>query len=140
MSHALDLNHTKSSRQFGDITAMFTWIGKDKTPCVALVPTNLIGKRPIRPCVIPMTSSWAWAEETGDGAHCARQSMIFAECLGLNPANVNDVMRVTSIIRECLGDLLAMPPKPTERVVVADAIRVDHDSGKEHHSEIVENV
>jgi len=135
----LDLNITQFKRVFGDITVVGTWFGKDHKPAIVLMPTNLMGVRQIIPCVVPLTSAWAWAEETGNGSHCARQSAIFAEALGLNTANINEVMRVTSIIRECMNDLLSIPPKPTERVVVADAIHTDA-SGKQHHTEIVENV
>lgn len=137
---ALDLTRYHSRRQLGDITIIFTWWLADnaRRPCLVLVPTIGLGSERIIPCVVPQSSAWAWAEETGDGRHCARTSAQFAAYLGL-PEHPNSAMRVTSIVRECMGDLLNIPPMPVERVAVADAIRIDAD-GREHHSEITDDV
>ncbi|WP_036289558.1 hypothetical protein [Methylosinus sp. PW1] len=138
--HDLDLTKTHFVRTFGDITAIGAWFGQKKRPALVLAPTARLGIAPIIPCVVPLSSAWKWAEETGDGRLCARLSVSFADYLGLNSANVRDVMRVTSIIRECLGDLISMPPKPIEdSIVVADIIRTD-ESGKQQHHEVIENV
>lgn len=134
---ALDLTRYHARRTFGDITAIMTWwlANERRRPCLVLVPTTQIGREQIIPCVVPQDAAWAWAEETGDGRHCARTSAQFAAYLGL-PEHPNSAMRVTFIIRECMGDLLTIPPMPVERDVVADAIRTDSD-GREHHSEIM---
>lgn len=135
----IDLAQTHSQRTFGDITALFTWVGAEKKPALVLAPTMRLGNdKEYVPPVIPMENSWIWDEERGDGASCACNCALFAQALGL-PEDIRSAMKVMSVIRECIGDLIKMPPKPTERVVVADAIRTD-ESGKEHHSEIAENV
>jgi hypothetical protein len=145
----LDLTKSHGRRQFGEITAFLTWTDLPQAdgtkikdaPVVVLTPTNLLGVRVIRPCVVPLKNAWAWAEETGDPAHAARQSLVFAEALGLDGTNPRDVMKVTSIVRECLADLMAMPPKPKmDRVVVADMVRTDHETGEKTYSEIAANV
>ncbi len=137
MKYDLDLTQVHAQRTFGDITVFFTWFGQRNKPVMVLMPTARIGHERVIPCVVPVESAWAWAEETGDGRHCARASTQFAKLLGLNAASVNDVMRITSIVRECMHDLLTIPPKPvTDRIVVADAIRTDAN-GKQHHSEIM---
>jgi hypothetical protein len=135
----LDLTQSHFERRYGDITVFGTWFGKDRKPALVLLPTARVGSPDVTPCVVPLSSAWTWDENTGDGAHCARASVMFAQTLGLGFGHVNEVMKITSVIRDCLGDLINMPPKPTEAVVVADAIRTD-SSGKQHHSEIIEHV
>lgn len=136
----LDANKRQFTRTFGNITVVGTWFGKDKEPAIALLPTDLMGVRVIRPCVVLVSQAWLWAEETGEGDYVARMSISFADALGLDPHSVKDVVRVTSIVRECMGDLLTVKPKPIEdRVVTAQMIRETPD-GKKHYSEVVENV
>ena len=54
--------------------------------------------------------------------------------------DITTIHKIGSAIRDCLSDLISMPPKPVlDRVVVADAIRTD-ENGREHHAEISENV
>lgn len=137
---ALDLSKTTFTRSFGDIVVLGSWYGPKGEPCIVLMRSNYIGKENVTPCAILLRDAWKWSENGGDGAHCARTSFWFAEVLGLNTANTNSIMRVTSIIRECLEDLLKIAPKPEgDKVVVADVIRKD-EYGKEHHTELVENV
>lgn len=138
LRYDLDLTQTHFERRYGDVTAFGTWFGKDRRPALVLVPTNKLGSEYIVPCVVPISQAWVWDENTGDGAHCARVSCLFATNMGFG-FDTMKIMKITSIIRDCIGDLLNIPPKPTERIVVADAIRTD-EHGKEHHSEIVENV
>lgn len=138
LRYDLDLTQTHFQRTFGDITLFGTWFDKDRKPALVLVPTNKLGSEYIVPCVVPMSQAWVWDEATGDGAHCARVSCLFATNMGFG-FDTMKIMKITSIIRESIGDLLNIPPKPTEAVVVADAIRTDA-SGKQHHSEIIENV
>lgn len=134
----LDLTQVHFERSYGDITAFGTWFGKERRPALVLVPTNKLGSEYITPCVVPMKQAWLWDEKTGDGAHCAHVSCLFATNLGF-AFDTMKIMKITSIIRDNIGELVNIPPKPTEAVVVADAIRTD-ESGKQHHSEIIENV
>lgn len=139
---ALDLSKTTFTRSFGDIVVLGTWYGPSGEPCIVLMRSNYIGKANVTPCAVLLRDAWKWGESDGDGAHCAQTSFWFAEALGLNTANVNAIMCVTSIVRECLGDLISIRPKPndaSEKIVVADVIRKD-EYGKEHHTELVENV
>jgi hypothetical protein len=134
----LDLTQVHFERPYGDITLFGTWFGKDRKPALCLVPTAKLGTEYITPCVVPMSQAWVWDEKDGDGAHCARVSCLFATNLGFG-FDTMKIMKITSIIGDNIGDLINIPPKPTEAVVVADAIRTDQ-SGKQHHSEIIENV
>jgi len=138
LRYDLDLTQTHFERAYGDITLFGTWFGKNRRPALVLVPTNKIGSEYLVPCVVPMDGVWAWDEEKGDGAHCARVCVLFATNMGFGFDTMR-MMKIASIIRENIGELYKIPPKPTERIVVADAIRTD-EYGREHHSEIVENV
>lgn len=138
LRYDLDLTQTHFERNCGDITLFGSWFGKDRMPALVLVPTNKLGSEYIVPCVVPLSQAWVWDETTGDGAHCARVSCLFATNMGFG-FDTMKIMKITSIIRDNIGELINIPPKPTERIVVADAIRTD-EYGREHHSEIVENV
>lgn len=141
MKPALDLNKIAWKRTFGEVTAMGCWFGQDDTPCLVLVPTFLMGVTQITPCIVPIQNAWHWAEETGEPAYAVQNSLVFAKALGLNASEPRDVLKITSIVRDCLGDLLTMTPRPkTDHVVVADAIVTNKDTGKQRHSEITENV
>lgn len=137
----LDLTKTHWRRPFGDVIAFGSWFGaKERAPCLVLVHASKYGKEDAVPCVVMLSDAWAWDEKVGDGRYCARMSIRFADALGLNIADRRVPLRLTSIIRECLGDLLATPPKPYEDTrVVADAILTDLNSGKQVHREIVEH-
>lgn len=135
----LDLTQVHFQRTFGDITLFGTWFGEQRRPALVLLPTYMIGYAGVVPCVVPLASAWKWAEETGDPRHAARISRMFAQSLSLSPDNIATLMRITTIIRDHIGDLIAIPPKPTECRVVADAIRTDED-GRQHHSEVIEHV
>lgn len=137
----LDLTQVHFQQTYGDITLFGTWFGEQRRPALVLMPTFAIGQDVIRvtPCVVPLASAWCWDRERGDPRHCARISIMFAQSLGLSAHNSATLMRITTIIQDNLGELLGMPPKPTEALVVADAIRTD-EYGREHHSEVIENV
>lgn len=139
--HALNLSRRHWVRPFGDVTAYGTWWLHDRRPCMVMVPSF----RPLhydrtRPCVIMMEDAWMWDEHIGDGAHVARQSAIFAEFL-FGTTSVRNVFRVTDIVRECLTDLLRMPPMPQfDRAIVADAVILEHETGKVREAEIKDDV
>lgn len=135
----LDLTQYHWVREYGDITVFGTWFGRERAPALVLVPTNKLGSEYVIPCVVPLAAAWAWDDERGDGAHCARTCVLFAANLGFNPSDHMRLFKIRSIIADNVGELVLIPPKPTEAVVVADAIRTD-EYGREHHSEIIENV
>lgn len=136
----LDLNQVEWSHTYGDLTLFGTWVGDQQTPALVLVPThNLGGDSRIIPCVVPLDSAWLWAEETGDPRHVAWATWTFANNLGLEASNAFTCMRIASAIRGNLGRLLAIRPKSTERVVVADAVITD-ESGRQRHAEIADHV
>lgn len=136
MDYALDLTRYAFRHQRGDLTLYGTWFGKDNPrPCLVLTATY----RRTVPCVVLLENAWLWSDEVGDPGHCARSSVNFAQYLGLDYTNQITCMRVTSLIQDHLGDLIAMPPKPNERIVVADAILTD-EHGKERHAEVTRRV
>lgn len=141
-SPLLDLDRYLWKRSMGNITAIGTWSLHNGRPVMVLVPTFA---RPtherIQPCLVPMDLAYLWDEHTGDPGHCAQASYGFANALGLNPLNPHDLIRLTSIIREHLGDLLMMPNMPSsEKQVVADAILTNPNTGKTREAEIIDYV
>lgn len=137
---ALDLTQYHTRRRHGDITVFTTWMGNENKPVMVLVPALFEIMQYVSPNVIPLENAWAWTEEMGDPRHCARACFTFAPSLNLDPYNPISLMRIASAVREELSELLRMPLKQTERMVVADAIRTDHDTGKVTHREITDNV
>ena len=137
--HALDLPRYHARHVHGDLTAWLTWFGDDLVGCLAITPTFYEGWQRSAPCIVLQRHAWIWSEAIGDGAHCARTSLQFAAHLRMSPG-VNSAMRITSIIRDHLSDLLSIPPAPFEHVVVAEAIRRDRDTDKEHYHEVKQRV
>lgn len=138
----LDLSLSAWERVQGDVTVIGTWILTTERPVLALVPTRR--KRDadrISPCLIPIDMAYLWDEYTGDPVHCAQATFEFAKSLGFNEFDPINMVRLTSIIRDHLGDLLTMGPMPTtEKAVAADVIMVDRDSGKTVEAEVVDHV
>lgn len=135
---ALDLTRYHARYQHGDLAVFLTWFGNELVPCLVIVPGYYEGHERVTPCIVLQKNAWIWSEAIGDGAHAARTSYQFAEQLRMAPGP-NTCIRITSIIRDHIGDLLSVPPAPFEHVVVADAIRRDLN-GKEHHSEVHDRV
>lgn len=134
----LDLTQVQFEHRYGDITLFGTWFGQERRPALVLVPTAMIGHPGVVPCVVPLKHAWMWSK-LGDPAYAVINSYHFANSLGLAAHDPMTCMRITTVIQDNLGELLKIPPKPTERTVVADAIRVTED-GREQHSEVTENV
>lgn len=137
--YALDLTRYHHKRQHGDITAVYTWFGEELRPALVLIPTYRQHHEKTTPCVIPLENAWKWDEYVGDPAGCARTCFQFAGYLGLDPLSSMTCQRIASIIRDGLGELLTIPPKPDERIVVADAIVTD-ERGKQRHLEVMSDV
>lgn len=135
--YALDLTKTHFTQQHGDITVHGSWYGEQQKPCLVLVPSFRMGFEKVTPCIVPLESAWAWSEEEGEPRHTVQMALQFASCLGLDGFNRFTLMRILTIVRDHLGDLMKIPPKPHDFAVVADAFRTDRD-GRVHHIEIKE--
>ncbi|WP_296763720.1 hypothetical protein [Sediminimonas sp.] len=138
----IDLSRYHFKHAYGDVTVIGTWSLATSRPVMALVPTVL---RPthdrVTPCLVPLDMAWMWDETTGDAQHCVETTVMFAQALGFNPYAPRELIRLTSIIRDHLGDLLTMPPMPeTEQRAVADVIKTDLDTGKTQEAEILSDV
>ncbi len=133
----IDLTQSHFERRYGDITVFGTWIGKQRTPALVLIPTNYRAGHFV-PCVVPLSMAHEWSQSLGDPIRTADVSILFAESLGLNPLS-NSPITITLAIQDCIGDLINIPPKPTETFVAADAVVTDA-SGKTHHAEIIDHV
>lgn len=139
---AIDLSRTAWTRPKGDLTLYGTWILTTGRPAMVIVPSRLVPTHDrVTPCIVPIDTAYMWDEYTGDPGHCARMTYLFASSLGINPHNPMNLVRLTSLIRDHLGDLLTMPPLPHgERVVVADAILTETSTGKTREAEIMDHV
>lgn len=138
----LDLALRHFERTLGDVTVIGTWLLTTKRPVLCLVPSRPMPTHDrVIPCLVPMDQAFEWDETTGDPQFCAVMSYQFAAALGLNPSEPRNVIFVTTLIRDSLGDLLNMPPFPsTEKAVMADVLMTDTNTGKTREAEIVDNV
>lgn len=137
--YALDLSLQHFHQRHGDLTIIGSWYGTEtREPCLVLVKTNaILSHERITPCIVRLSNAWAWAEETGDMHQVVKLCMNFANALGLDGYNQMTIMRIASVIRDHMGDLLSMPPAPThDKKVVADLIYTDNDTGKVIHKEV----
>lgn len=101
-------------------------------------------------CLVTMRQAWAWTEENEyerqfaphliaeKGRICARSCYLFALNLGMTAHNQFTLIKILSVVRDHIGDLLHMPPAPPlDKVVVADAVAIGSD-GIERRAEIVD--
>jgi len=139
----LDLTKSHFRQEHGDITVYGTWWLGDKEgawPCLVLVPTFRVLLPTCAPCVVSLDLAWIWSEEHGSPEFAADTAMSFAQSLGLGTEPRN-VFRVAGIIRDHIGDLLTIPPRPTvEQQAVGDILITDKQSGKTRHAEIKDDV
>lgn len=126
LTTVLDLTRYHWKAAYGEITAYGTWF-KDEDgwhTCLALAPTNEQRLRDgsASPCIVPLNDAWKWSEEVGDAAYSARNAFKFADALGLDAFQKQNIFGVLSIIHDRLGDLISIPPRPAGEVKeVADA-------------------
>jgi hypothetical protein len=137
---ALDLTQYHRRYERGDITVFLTWFGGKHKPVMVLVNANALGTDQCLPAVIPQENAWIWSEEHGSAKEAARSAFVFATAMGLSRYNQITLIRITSVIRDYIDDLVQMPVKPTSEVVVADAFRTDRETGKVTHQEIISRV
>lgn len=140
--HVLDLNQYHFVHTRGDLTIYGTWYGVEHQPCLVVVPTYRIGADRCRPLIIDLDDAWQWNPEDPQSMPQLNRvmCMAFLDMNNMATGNVFAAMKIVTLIHDHLGDLIAIPPKPTTGVVVADAFRTDHDTGKTHHSEVIERV
>lgn len=138
----IDLSRYDWKRRKGDVIVYGTWSLHNGRPVMVLIPTfTPEHSEHLIPCLVPLDMAYMWDEHTGDPAHCARMTFEFASALGLNAHEPRTMVRLTSIIREHLGDLLTMRNLPaSEQEVVADAILTDTNTGQVREAEIIDNV
>lgn len=133
---ALDLTKSHFRRQYGNLTLYGSWFGKKRSPVLVLLPANREHFSNATPCVIPLASAYKWAGDPDFALDNAHDSFRFALALNLDAHNPFTLSRITTIIRDNIGDLLLMPPYPeSERAVVADATITDVD-GRTRDNEI----
>jgi hypothetical protein len=134
----LDLNKRHFVRDVGDVRIYGSWCGPDKRPCLALVSRfQVIGKRTI-PFVVHIDNAHLWSDAHADPAHIVEQSMKAAECLGLDTRNPRNVVKLSFLIQDHIGDLFAIPPlqsAKSDQRVLADLVVTD-ERGKQKHAEI----
>lgn len=129
----------------GCIRIIGTWLQHNGEPCIVLLPalkSPVVGN--VTPFVVRQRSAHLWAPDTaiGDARYVMQQCQLAAPALQMNPFNPSDLFTITTAVQDSLDELIMMPPPPqSDRVVVADAIAIDVNTGKEAHSgEIFTNV
>lgn len=138
----LDLTRYAWRQKHGDLVVFGTWRydadENDWVPCMVILPA-LFRRGYAVPCIVTLDLAWIWSEEEGDPRYAAEIAAQFCEALGL-PVTLSNGIRILSIVRDHIEDMVKrIPPKPPEKVVVADAI-LTNERGKQLHSEIVEDV
>lgn len=135
MQTALDLTRVWKSFRHGDLTVILSWYRDPRTtagarPCLVLIPAYASLEHLI-PCVVTLDKAWIWSEEIGDEELAGRAAGEFAASLGMS-GTAHDFIRIRSLIVDHLGDLLAMPPLPTELVpktVIGEGRITERESG-----------
>lgn len=138
--HVLDLTQYHFMHQRGDLTIYGTWYGNQHQQCLVIVPSFRVEK--CRPLIIDVDDAWKWNPEDPQSMPGLNRLYVnsFLDQNNMDAGNTFTAMKVVTLVHDHLGDLLHIPPKSTVGVVVADAIRTDHDTGKEHHSEVIDHV
>ena len=136
---ALDLTKHHFCRKDGQLMVYGCWFGEQNRPCLVLVPFNHNDASKFSPFIIPIDNAWVWSEELGDPGLQVESAAKACKALGFDYLNRFTMLRILAAIRDNMSDLLKIPPKPTESVVVADAFRTDAD-GRVKHIEIAERV
>ncbi|WP_157132247.1 hypothetical protein [Roseobacter sp. AzwK-3b] len=135
-AYDLRVHHAVYSR--GDVLVWLTWNQNTKRPVMILTPKmDKIDQERVIPCIIPLERAWAWAEETGDEDDVMVNAVMFCANLGFNPYNRANPMKIIKIVRDHMGDLLAIPPCPRDHhSVVAEMVVTNNDTGSERHIEV----
>lgn len=141
MGPDLDLNKRVWTFRKDGIMAIGTWIRLEDRfrPCMVLIPADREYDDRLTPCVVTMDRAWIWSEEVGDPAQAAHTAHQFASTLGLNAHDRRTVIRIAMFIADHLGDLLSIPPYPTDdQQTVAEVTIRDPTTGRTIEAEIRE--
>lgn len=138
----LDLQHFAHKQAHGDITVIMTWMLTDADPCIVMIPTHKReNSMSMVPCIIPLASAFKWDEKVGDQLFQHDNLKDFAIALGFNPADTKTRNRILRLIRDYIGDLIAMPLITSDgKGIVADVFRTDKETGKTKHIEVTGHV
>lgn len=116
--HAIDLTQYLFRREKGQLALYGSWIynedQEDYEP--ALVVVNAANPHKFKPCVVALSAAYKY----NDPVYLAHVAKEFVHLLGLEDSMAM-AYQVALFIEDSLGDLLGMPPIPTDQVVVADA-------------------
>lgn len=136
----VDLRRYHSRHEHGDLTVFLTWAGPQAMPAMVIVPARKLGHEDCPVCIVRLEGLWIYSEEIGDPQQAAIETLRFARFLGIDSGSAMGPMRVLSIIRDHLGDIAMIPPRPRDNSrVVAEAIKVDHATGQETSLEITDD-
>jgi hypothetical protein len=147
--HCLNLNVFAWRKRRGPVEMFGTWFRdpgepmRGPQPCIAMVPAVRHRSRPIAPVIIPTDSAFKYAEDGADkqtAEDAALLAMHFCAPLGLSLDRKN-VLWLLSFIRDHVGDLVQMPPRPpVNQYVGADLLITDHETGQTTEAEILDDV
>jgi hypothetical protein len=139
---AFNLSMCQNTYERGDIKVWMTWNFETGRPCMVLTP-NVRKIRPSRvvPCVITLDTIHKWMEDAPKDARvdAAATAIGMSQALGL-PPSPHSALRVMSLIRDYLEELVHMPPVPSySQITRADAIITDPNTGKQYHKEVTDH-
>lgn len=114
---AIDLAQNLFRREKGQLALYATWLYNEDQDNhePALVIVNAANPRKFKPCVVALSAAYKY----NDPVYLAHVSKEFVHLLGLED-NMHMAYEVALFIEDSLGDLLTMPPLPTDKVVAAD--------------------
>lgn len=131
---AIDLTRTHFQRSLGDLTITGTWLWNEdqetEEPC--LVVRSRYHVKGFKPFVVALSSAYKY----NDPVYLAAIARELAITLGSD--SIVTAHKVATLIADHLHDLLTMPPNPTSKIVVADAVITT--GGRSIAAEIVEHV
>lgn len=114
----LDLRRYHWRQVHGDLEAFGTWYGTEGRPCLVIVPAHRAWGRRVVPCIIRMDSIWRFDEHATAGEpqvirEVAQELTHMCALLGLPPIPLS-ATRLLSIVRNHVGDVLSIPPRPRD--------------------------
>lgn len=139
---ALDLRIYAHWQTHGEFDVVLTWYITTGEPCIVLLPS---GRRPddmdMIPCVVTLNNAFRWDESLGDPVFIKDTLEDWAPALGFGTHDNRRKNRVLSLIRDYLGEMIAMPPAGHQaHEVVADVFHRDLETGKVKHIEVKDHV